>query len=438
MSSAVAMLDLRTALAGLTAAVDAVLAASVDQGSDGELVQNWQALEEQTRRLATADQAMFTQVESRQLPFEYGYASPATMARTVLRLGIGEARARVSAARSMGPRVAVNGEPLPPVFEHVAAAQAAGTISAHHARVITRTVNALPDAAQAEFGVATEKFLVEQAAIFDPDALATLGLRIRAHLDPDGALHDPERRHRARGFRIRRREDGSVVITGEGTAELGELLATGFDALAGPRPAVEGLKDTRTLEQRQHDALIELIRLAMRADQLPDAGGVSTTIVLTATAEDWAAGTGITRTGHGTLLDTDEAHRWACGDSRIIGVALERMRSITAYGECQRLFTENQRLALAARDGGCAFPGCDQPPQRCEAHHVTEYQHTQRTSVDNGCLLCRFHHREHQPMGWQSVMLNAIPHFIPPRWVDPDRKPQRNTLHRPGPELTLN
>ncbi|WP_242419678.1 HNH endonuclease signature motif containing protein, partial [Frankia sp. CpI1-P] len=33
------------------------------------------------------------------------------------------------------------------------------------------------------------------------------------------------------------------------------------------------------------------------------------------------------------------------------------------------------RRALAARDRGCTFPGCDRPPSWCEAHHVIHWTH---------------------------------------------------------------
>ena len=31
--------------------------------------------------------------------------------------------------------------------------------------------------------------------------------------------------------------------------------------------------------------------------------------------------------------------------------------------------------------------------------------------------------------GWACIMLNRIPHYIPPHWLDPDQTPQRNTIH---------
>ncbi|MEZ5237873.1 MAG: HNH endonuclease signature motif containing protein [Microthrixaceae bacterium] len=61
-------------------------------------------------------------------------------------------------------------------------------------------------------------------------------------------------------------------------------------------------------------------------------------------------------------------------------------------GRATRLFTKPQRAALVTRDGGCVFPGCDQPASRCDAHHEHPWELGGRTDVDNGCLLCRRHH----------------------------------------------
>jgi len=61
-------------------------------------------------------------------------------------------------------------------------------------------------------------------------------------------------------------------------------------------------------------------------------------------------------------------------------------------GRETRLFTPKQRLALAVRDGGCLWPGCDRPPAYCEAHHCDHWADGGRTDSDVGVLLCRFHH----------------------------------------------
>ena len=70
-------------------------------------------------------------------------------------------------------------------------------------------------------------------------------------------------------------------------------------------------------------------------------------------------------------------------------------------GRSQRLFSAQQRIALAARDGGCRFPGCDRPPSFTEAHHITPWSRGGRTDVNDGILLCRHHHLLVHNNGWE-------------------------------------
>jgi len=107
---------------------------------------------------------------------------------------------------------------------------------------------------------------------------------------------------------------------------------------------------------------------------------------------------GTVRSGHGAHLSVEQALT-LFGDSRIMPVVLGKTRQITEYGSTHRIFTEGQRLAMIARDLGCSFPGCTAPPAWCQAHHITDFAITRRTSVDDGTLLCGLHHREHPRLG---------------------------------------
>jgi hypothetical protein len=52
------------------------------------------------------------------------------------------------------------------------------------------------------------------------------------------------------------------------------------------------------------------------------------------------------------------------------------------------------RRAVIARDQHCVYPGCDQPPSRCEVHHaITHWADGGDTSVTNSALLCWYHHQ---------------------------------------------
>jgi hypothetical protein len=91
-------------------------------------------------------------------------------------------------------------------------------------------------------------------------------------------------------------------------------------------------------------------------------------------------------------------------------------------GRKKRYFTRAQRRALATRDGGCVFPGCGAPPSWCHAHHVVEWRNGGPTDVDNGVLLCAFHHRLIHRGEFQLRMVRGRPQLLSPRWVDPQQQ----------------
>ncbi len=59
----------------------------------------------------------------------------------------------------------------------------------------------------------------------------------------------------------------------------------------------------------------------------------------------------------------------------------------------KRYPTANERAALAQRDQGCVYPGCEAPVDRTDAHHLDPWHLHHRTELDRLVLLCGFHHR---------------------------------------------
>lgn len=74
--------------------------------------------------------------------------------------------------------------------------------------------------------------------------------------------------------------------------------------------------------------------------------------------------------------------------------AVRDQRNVTInFGRFRRFASTLQRVAVIARDGGhCVFPGCHTDHERCEVHHVTEYEHGRRTDLENLALLCKARH----------------------------------------------
>jgi hypothetical protein len=419
--------DTRDVLSELHAQLDDLFAADLARLDRDSLLDHTRELERARRRLAALDHALIAELDARGLGFELGCRNTAGLLRQVLRLSPYEANARVKAAAVLGPTRRLDGAAVAPVYPTVSGAQAAGAISPAHAEVITRTLDALPDEIGAEHGERLEVAFVAEAYDSDPVALARRARHVVARLDPDGVLHDHDYRQRHRDLAMYTRADGSATVSIQASAELAEYLDIVFDSLAAPRPEADGIKDARTPGQRRHDALLDALRLASRTRQLPDAGGMPAVLIVTIGEQAYRSGEGLATTAHGRDIPACEALGWAGGDARVLAVALTSMRAVAAYSHSRRIFSSSQRLAMTARDRGCTFPDCSAPPGHCEAHHVTDYARTGTTSIDDGALVCSFDHRERVRQGWTTTMLDGVPHWIPPRWLDPDRRPRRNT-----------
>ncbi len=61
-------------------------------------------------------------------------------------------------------------------------------------------------------------------------------------------------------------------------------------------------------------------------------------------------------------------------------------------GRSTRTVPPHLRKAVIQRDEHCQFPGCHQPPSRCDAHHLIHWSQGGPTSLGNLRLLCKFHH----------------------------------------------
>ena len=371
------------------------------------------------------------------------HACPTTanFLRDQLRLSTAESRRRVALAHACARRSGFSGEPLPPRLPALAAAVSQGQVSSDQAAVVLKTMDALPGCLTPEQVEATEAAMVDAALVCEPGRLATFAMQVLDRADPDGALRDYDYAlaHRALTLAPHRGRAGGR-ISGDLSVELFEKLQTALSPLAAPRPAGERpvdesagdarAADLRTPQARSHDALLDLVDIALSGNGLPASGGTPTTVVFHIRAENAATES---RT---VLAETEHANRFpvpdalAIADNAAIYLLLEDARGVPLeLGRTSRIATPGQTVALAARDRGCSFPGCRRPPAWCQRHHVREWQFGGRTDVQSMALLCGYHHREFEPRGWRIVMVDGMPWWIPPRWIDPQQRPIRNHAH---------
>jgi len=101
-------------------------------------------------------------------------------------------------------------------------------------------------------------------------------------------------------------------------------------------------------------------------------------------------------------------------------------------GRATRSPTATQRRALAVRDGGCTFPGCDAPVAWTDAHHVRPWGRNGPSDLANLVLLCRRHHTVAHRRGWTL----ALEPDGWTRWTTPAGRTfwgQRSQRSRDGP-----
>ncbi|MGH3369919.1 MAG: DUF222 domain-containing protein, partial [Nocardioidaceae bacterium] len=321
--------------------------------------------------------------------------------------GAAAAHVRVARALEEMPRVAV--------------ALAEGEISTAAVEAMVRTRESAPEAVSD-----AEEALVESAKTLSHRDLRVALDRWRQLADVTRAARDEDERHARRWFRTVLTEDGMVRAEGELDPENGQYLITAL------RTKVDAWSRERTEDggipaQRRADALGEICREWLDLAERPAIGGERPHVVVTmdlAALEDRAG-------GRASLEDAgsitpESARRLAC-DASLTRVITEARSEPLEVGRKTKVVPAALRRAVAVRDGGCRFPGCERPPGWCDAHHVQHWADGGETGLSNLVLLCRPHHRLiHR--GFGVAMVDGRPEF---------RRPDGTMLEHRGPPVAV-
>jgi hypothetical protein len=408
----------------------------LDQLSAAEKIGFWQRFETFRNRLPLIDHRLIADAEATDLAGQRCFSSLAMLLSRTLQLSPAEAAARVRAAAAVGPHVSTDSDAAGPVLPHLAAAQRAGEVSTEQVQIVAKAMQKLdgPDL-NPEQVAAAEQQLVTHAQQLSPKDLRLVADRIVDAVDPDGP--DPvdqqlqqDRRH----LELKQRRDGMWQLEGKLTKTVGAQLHAILDPLTRPRTSsieVDGktveIADERHYGQRVHDAFEDACgRLLQLADR-PAVGGTPASVIVTIGVDELLAKAGIAETSDGSQLSADQLLRIA-DEAEIWPTIIDRHCVPLALGRTRRIASRGQTMALIAREGGCSFPGCDHPPQWCDRHHVLDWILGGRTDLENLTLLCRYHHTHFLQKDW-SCRINAdgLPEWIPPRWLDPEQRPQLNS-----------
>jgi len=291
----------------------------------------------------------------------------------------------------------------------VADALAAGAVNTAQAHVITHALDALPRELDQVLQENAEAHLVAKAAEFDPRELARLGQRVLEVIAPDVAdeaeyqrLLEEERRARAATkLYFRPRGDGSTDVNARVPDHVANRLRTYLDGYTSPRGRALSEVDDLPLSRRRGEAFCAMLE-NLPASGLPRQGGAATTVTVTidlATLLKDFRDVGVATTSTGDRITAGQARRMAC-TAGIIPFVMSGKSVIHDQGRSKRLFSDALRVALNLLFPECTTVGCSIPAAWCEAHHKVPWSRGGKTRLEDGTLLCPFHHhRAHDP-GW--------------------------------------
>ena len=329
---------------------------------------------------------------------ETGARSTATWVANETREAHGAVRRRASLAAALDQR-----------WARVAESLESGSLNLTQARVIVDAMDALPAGLEPALRTKAEVHLVEQAAASGPRTWPGSASGCwrwsprRSPRRPSTSDCSPRRRRNRKATRMffRPRGDGSTDVNARLPDHVANRLRTYLDGYTSPRSKRLSEVDALPLSRRRGEAFCALLE-NLPSSGLPQQGGAATTMSVVidyGTLLDDLGRAGVAVTSTGDRISADEARRMAC-QAGIIPFVMSGRSVILDQGRRKRLFDHHQRAALNLRFQECTEVDCSIPAAWTEAHHKLPWARGGRTDLDDGTLLCPFHHhRAHDP-GW--------------------------------------
>jgi hypothetical protein len=364
-----------------------------------------------------------------------GARSPEKLVQTLTGSSFREAQTLVRVGELVGTPPADTPPPTPWLVD-VAAAVSAGTLSLAAADAIRTGLGIPTDDVSADDLRAAAARLLSSASSLALEQLAGDARNARAELDLD-RVRDREAAMRDRRYlRFASQLDGMTRVTGLLDPESAAHIIAAADAALAPRrgprfldpESVEAAKklvaDPRSNEQILLDTFVELTRIATAAPGHKILGKQRPVVQIHVTERDLRERSGVGYIdGQLDPVSIETIERYLC-DSGTVPIRFDQHGQTLDVGREERTFTPRQRIALAARDGGCRIPNCPCPPSWAEAHHIEPWAEGGNTDIADGILLCRFHHMLIHNNGWRIIREGAADYYlIPPPTEDPMQRP---------------
>ncbi|HZN13199.1 MAG TPA: DUF222 domain-containing protein [Acidimicrobiales bacterium] len=268
-----------------------------------------------------------------------------------------------------------------------AAAWESGELSSGQVRVIVNKVDERRAELFAEHETELVPYLVPLTVAQTAIAMAEWRRKADAIVD-DAAPAEPQRALALSAV-------GDVhVLSGSFGPDAGEVIAAAL-RLATTR---DSESEIRTAAERRADALVDLCRFFLDNQSTRTGRRHRPHLNLVADLGDTATGSYI----DGTIAASSVIESLLC-DCNLHRVLVKGRAAILDYGRSVRTAPPDLFNAISLRDGHCREPGCDRPPDWCDAHHVDVWEEGGVTSLDNTVLRCtRHHHQWHRrrKLGW--------------------------------------
>ncbi|MDY5785558.1 HNH endonuclease signature motif containing protein [Corynebacterium sp.] len=173
-------------------------------------------------------------------------------------------------------------------------------------------------------------------------------------------------------------------------ALLKALIQPGY--APGTNITADAADDERTRTQRGFDQLISILRSYEQGRQDNRRGVASIVVSLTSDDLTYADRDTLFPTNTGIDLDAADLIRLGLAGTDFL-LELDPVTGVPLSMGRTRLASVEQKLAIFAAQGVCAWAGCGKPGMELEAHHVIAWRDGGLTDITNLVGLCREHHR---------------------------------------------
>jgi hypothetical protein len=318
----------------------------------------------------------------------------------------------------------------------VGSAVAEGRLSIEAAAAIRTGVGVESEAVSAGDLAGAVAVLLREAPGITVERLGVRARELRAELDLEHVREREAALRDKRYLNVTPQSDGMTRISGLLDPVSAAVVIAAFDASTSPRRGGPRFVDTeqagraddlthdeRTTGQIAVDTFVHLLQTGAAVDPDILVGRTLPAVRVLVAERDLRTGRGlVTVEGQSEPVSVETAEGLIC-ESGLIGVMFDDDGQVVNIGRELRLFSRRQRIGMAARDGGCRWPGCTKPVSWTEAHHINSWVADHGlTNVEDGVLLCRFHHLLLHNNNWRIVREVADYFLVPPADVDPEQR----------------